>query len=150
MPSAEICTMTSSGGSDFSISSKEIEGLVLEIKENLRLSAGSTTIQYKAISRNNYSRKSSRASPYSRPVKCCDRTCGSCGPNCTRMNKRKPQQEMASEDPYEFLQKLLRDGGLVNEAVKRVQLGLTPKQQFYYDSDEECRSPVFRYIPQEN
>lgn len=142
MPSAEMCNMTSTG-SKFSISSKDIEGLVLEIKENLRLSAASGTIQYKAIPRS-ISRKSSRASPYNRPPKCCDRRC--CDSNCIGKHKI---QEVGSEDPYELLQKFLKDGSLVSEAVKRVQLGLTTKQ-FYYDSDDECRTPVFRFISQEN
>lgn len=144
MPSAEMCNMTSNASSKFSISSKEIEGLVLEIKENLRLSAASATIQYKAIPRNrNISKRSSRASPYSRPPKCCDKRCDT---NCVGKHKT---QEVGSEDPYELLQKFLRDGSLVSEAVKRIQLGLSTKQ-FYYDSDDECRTPVFRLIPQEN
>ncbi|XP_056645924.1 uncharacterized protein LOC130895997 [Diorhabda carinulata] len=145
MPSAEMCNMTSNASSKFSISSKEIEGLVLEIKENLRLSAASATIQYKAIPRSrSISKRSSRASPYSRPPKCCDKRC--CDTNCVGKHKT---QEVGSEDPYELLQKFLRDGSLVSEAVKRIQLGLTTKQ-FYYDSDDECRTPVFRFIHQDN
>ncbi|CAH1153286.1 unnamed protein product [Phaedon cochleariae] len=148
MPSAERCTMTSGTRSDFNISSREIESLVLEIKENLRLSTGSTTIPYQALPRSQCSRKSSRASPYSRPVICYK--CGLYGPNCCLRSKRKQPEMTSNEDPYEFLQKLLKDGSLVNEAVKRVQRGFTPKEDFYYDSDDDCRSPIFRFIPKEN
>ncbi|KAJ8983069.1 hypothetical protein NQ317_007111 [Molorchus minor] len=147
MPSADMRTMTTANpikGPEFNISSKDVEGLVMEIKENLRLSAAATTM--KALPCSHLSRKSSRASPYRIPGKyCCDTNCGS---NCVRKNKRKPQQE--NEDPYELLQKLLRDGSLVNEAVRRVKLGLTPKQRFLYESDDESRSPVLRLFPQEN
>ncbi|CAG9828440.1 unnamed protein product [Diabrotica balteata] len=144
MPSAEMCNMTSNANSQFSISSKDIEGLVLEIKENLRLSTASATIQYKPMPRaRSISKRSSRASPYSRPPKCSDRRC--CDPNCIGKHKT---QEITNEDPYELLQKFLRDGSLVSEAVKRVQLGISTKQ-FYYDSDDECRTPVFRFIPQD-
>ncbi|KAJ8923532.1 hypothetical protein NQ315_010110 [Exocentrus adspersus] len=153
MPSADMRTMTTTvnganpiRGPEFNISSKDVEGLVLEIKENLRLSAAATTM--KALPCSHLSRKSSRASPYRIPGKYCYDT-NSCGTSCIRNNKRKQQQD-PNEDPYELLQKLLRDGSLVTEAVRRVKLGLTPKQRFFYDSDEESRSPVLRFYSQEN
>ncbi|KAJ8951957.1 hypothetical protein NQ318_013627 [Aromia moschata] len=150
MPSADMRTMSAASpikGPEFNISSKDVEGLVLEIKENLRLSAAATTM--KALPCSHLSRKSSRASPYRIPGKyCCD--ANSCGSSCARKNKRKPPQDPSNEDPYELLQKLLRDGSLVSEAVRRVKLGLTPKQRFFYDSDDESRSPVLRFFPQEN
>jgi hypothetical protein len=94
------------------------------------------------------SRKSSRASPYRIPGKfCCDSA--TCDSSCLRKAKRKLQQDPAQEDPYELLQKLLRDGSLVNEAVRRVQLGLTPKQRYFYESDEDS-SPVLRLYSQES
>ncbi|RZC33278.1 GSK-3 bind domain containing protein [Asbolus verrucosus] len=151
MPSADMRTMTANGvnhhpmrGPEFNISSKEVEGLVLEIKENLRLSASTM----KAIPCSHLSRKSSRASPYRIPGKfCCD--AATCDSTCLRKAKRKLQQDVAQEDPYELLQKLLRDGSLVNEAVRRVQLGLTPKQRYFYESDEEA-SPMLRLYSQES
>lgn len=133
-------------GPEFNISSKDVEGLVLEIKENLRLSA--TTM--KAIPCSHLSRKSSRASPYRIPGKFCCESTNSCESTCGRKARRKPAQDPSTqEDPYELLQKLLRDGSLVNEAVRRVQLGLTPKQRYFYESDEES-SPVLRLCSQEN
>lgn len=154
MPSADMCTMSNGNptnnmnplpirGPEFNISSKDVEGLVLEIKENLRLSASS----FKAIPCSHISRKSSRASPYRVPGRVC-----SCENACdiNRKNKRKLQHDANPDDPYEFLQKLLRDGSLVNEAVRRVQLGLTPKQRYFYESEEEFNSPVLKLFSQEN
>ncbi|CAH1960779.1 unnamed protein product [Acanthoscelides obtectus] len=132
----------------FNISSKDVENLVLEIKENLRLTTASTTM--KSLSCTRLSRKSSRTSPYQKPgkVRCdtlgCSSTCKTC-----KVNKYKPQPSELTEDPYELLQKLLRDGSLVNEAVRRVQLGISPKH-YFYESDDESKSPMLRFIPQEN
>lgn len=41
-----------------------------------------------------------------------------------------------------MLQELLRDGGLIKEAVRRLEVGISPKQRYLYDSDEECRTPL--------
>lgn len=131
-------------GTEFNIVAKDVEGLVLEIKENLRVSAVTTM---KALPCSHLSRKSSRASPYRVPTKVC--TCTTiCDSTCSRKYKRKVQENV-QEDPYELLQRLLRDGSLVNEAVRRLQLGLTPKQRYFYDSDEEA-SPLLRLCSQEN
>lgn len=148
MPSADmrntITTMNPMQGPEFNISAKDVEGLVLEIKENLRLSA--TTM--KAIPCSHLSRKSSRTSPYRVPGKvCCACESAACD-QCIRRNKRRMKQEV-QEDPYELLQKLLRDGSLVNEAVRRVQLRFTPKQRYFYESDDE-NSPVLRLYSQES
>lgn len=128
---------------DFNIN---VEELVFEIKENLRVS---TTM--KALPCSHLSRKSSRASPYRVPARVC--SCDSvCDSSCPRKLKRKPPQDNAQEDPYELLQRLLRDGSLVNEAVRRVQLGLTPKQRYFYESDDSAAeaSPMLRLCPQKN
>ncbi|GJQ69951.1 hypothetical protein Trydic_g13340 [Trypoxylus dichotomus] len=149
MPSANMRTTNSGSnvplkGPEFNISAKDVEGLVLEIKENLRVS---TTM--KAIPCSHLSRKSSRASPYRIPSKfcTCDNICEQS--SCAKKMKRKPIQDASQEDPYELLQKLLRDGSLVNEAVRRVQLGLTSKQRYFYESDDET-SPMLRLCSQEN
>lgn len=150
MPSANMQTMSnvntnSISGPEFNISTKDVEGLVLEIKENLRLSAGSQTM--KSLSCTHLTRKTSRASPYHIPSKYFD--CGNSS-GYMKMKKHKNQLDDQNEDPYELLQKLLRDGSLVNEAVRRVKLGLTPKQRFFYDSDEESKSPLMRFFPKDN
>ncbi|XP_071054623.1 uncharacterized protein [Onthophagus taurus] len=155
MPSANMRNSNASTGSvpvkapEFTISAKDVEGLVLEIKENLRVS---TTM--KAIPCSHLSRKSSRASPYRVPnrIICpCENsnnTISSTVCECGRKLKRKPAQDN-QEDPYELLQRLLRDGSLVNEAVRRVQLGLSPKQRYFYESDDDT-SPMLRLCAQEN
>lgn len=149
MPSANMRSNANTGemkikAPEFNISSKDVEDLVMEIKENLRVSA---VTSMKALPCSHISRKSSRASPYRVPTRIC--TCDSsiCDSTCTKRFKRK--QENVQEDPYELLQKLLRDGSLVNEAVRRLQLGLSPKQRYFYESDEES-SPVLRLCSQEN
>lgn len=55
------------------------------------------------------------------------------------------------EDPFQMLQELISDGGLIKEAVRRLQKGLyptttaagTPEAKTFYDSeDDECgRTP---------
>jgi len=41
------------------------------------------------------------------------------------------------------------EGNLLKEAVRRLQLGLTPKIQrnFYDDTDDECRTPPTNTFP---
>lgn len=151
MPSANMRSTTNSTemkaikGNEFGISSKDMEGLVMEIKENLRVSA---VTSMKALPCSHLSRKSSRASPYRVPSRVCSCETSICDTTCPKIFRRKAQ-ESVQEDPYEMLQRLLRDGSLVNEAVRRLQLGLTPKQRYFYESDEEA-SPVLRLCPQEN
>lgn len=49
------------------------------------------------------------------------------------------------DDPYEMLQALLKNNSLVKEAVRRLQMNLSPKQRYFYESDEESsRSPMMR------
>lgn len=124
--------------------SRDIENLVSEIKENLRLSGFKTRHQRRIV----------RPSPYSNPSRslsdCCE-TCvkSSCSDylkKCTHRtinNVSIIKANNTEDDPYEMLQDLLRDGGLIKEAVRRLQKGLSPKQRYYYDSDEESsRSPL--------
>lgn len=150
-------------------SRKDVDFLVQELKENLKLSHGlksrSTALSHRA---------SHRASPYPRvpnPSRQCDSaadlaatmsglkkwnhrrrypsTCmnpgssltggANVGPNKKSMSKND------SDDPFEMLQELISDGSLIKEAVRRLQLGLTPKfstdREFYDSGDEDCRTP---------
>lgn len=57
-----------------------------------------------------------------------------------------------SDDPFEMLQELISDGSLIKEAVRRLQLGLTPKfstnREFYNSEDEDdCRTPPPQAFP---
>ncbi|XP_066158892.1 uncharacterized protein [Euwallacea fornicatus] len=140
MPSAEVCSIpkmtapipTKEPNFNIAMSSSDVEGLVLEIKENLRLSGPPSM---KAIPCSHLSRKLSRASPYRIPGDSCGATC---------VPHRNKHQDLSQQDPYELLQALLRSEKLINEAVRRVQMGFTSKK-FYYESDEESlRSPVLR------
>jgi len=104
------------------------------------------------------SARSSRASPYTVPMKMggakCDcedgaRRSGGGATSSWAARKRYPSMSANSsqmhdlEDPLEMLHELISEGNLLKEAVRRLQLGLTPKIQKrnFYDSDEDCRTP---------
>ncbi|XP_050531557.1 uncharacterized protein LOC126900097 [Daktulosphaira vitifoliae] len=110
--------------------SYDVEHLVSEIKENLRLSGFKSRRH-----RSNFA----RVQPYAKPVAC--ELCSQ-----KRLCRCDDEDNQDSDDPYEMLQVLLREGSLIKEAVRRLQIGLSPKQRYYYESDEESsRSPKFRY-----
>lgn len=122
-----------------------MEELVHEIKENLRLKANPT--------RKN---RSSRPSPYHIPCRSwsgepsattCDHTTtkpGKQNSNSTMHNSKKNNDD-SIDDPYELLQALLKSNNLVKEAVRRLQINnISPKQRYFYESDEESRSPMIR------
>lgn len=107
-----------------------VEELVHEIKENLRL---------KARPSHNHGRNS-RPSPYHIPCRSWnDQNCSNNG-----SSKEKIKKDEDIDDPYELLQALLKSKNLVKEAVRRLQLNLSPKQKYFYESDDESRSPIFR------
>ena len=140
-------------------SRKDVDFLVQEIKENLKLSHGlksrSTALSHRA---------SHRASPYPRvpnPSRQCDSTASAVS-GLKRWNHRrrypstcmntgsasvpgkKAMSKTEPDDPFEMLQELISDGSLIKEAVSRLHLGLTPKfstNREFYDSDEDCRTP---------
>jgi hypothetical protein len=152
MPSKEEkCVLSASNSTttqDFL--ARDMEELVSEIKENLRLSAGLKSRPAFSV------HHKSRASPYRIPSRSWgDSSCDAClrspsnncgGHSCIAVNKKLSSKSSdsaaASDDPYEMLQELLRDGSLIKEAVRRLQRGLSPKQRYFYDSDEEIRSPL--------
>jgi len=108
--------------------SLDVEHLVSEIKENLRLSG---------FKSRRHRTHFARAKPYTKPT-----VCESCS---DRRPCRCDDDNQASDDPYEMLQALLREGSLIKEAVRRLQFDLSPKQRYYYESDDESsRSPKFR------
>lgn len=107
-----------------------VEELVHEIKENLRLS--------KLKARPSHSNRSSRPSPYQIPCRSWSE------PACDKQNSKSKVKEEQLDDPYELLQTLLKSNNLVKEAVRRLQLNISPKQRYFYESDEESRSPIIR------
>lgn len=111
-----------------------VEELVHEIRENLRLKAKPA----------HQPTRSSRPSPYHIPCRSWSEPVG-CGANGDKRpikSCKKQQDENTIDDPYEFLQTLLKNNSLVKEAVRRLQHGLSPKQRYFYESDEESRSPI--------
>jgi hypothetical protein len=57
------------------------------------------------------------------------------------MSANGKQKQLDLEDPLEMLHELISEGNLLKEAVRRLQLGLSPKiQRNFYDSDEDCRT----------
>uniref|UniRef100_A0A1B6D0T5 Uncharacterized protein n=1 Tax=Clastoptera arizonana TaxID=38151 RepID=A0A1B6D0T5_9HEMI len=132
MPSIEeMCVLSPSNKTTQDFLARDVEELVSEIKENLRLSG------YK--SKHN---RTTRPSPYQIP----SRSCKTCllSPPCSVhscFSKKSANNSTNSDNPYELLQDLIRDGSLIKEAVRRLQKGLSPKQRYFYDSDEET-SPI--------
>lgn len=109
-----------------------VEELVHEIRENLRLKAKPA----------HQASRSSRPSPYHIPCRSwSEPACGN-GEKRPIKSCKKQAEEETIEDPYEFLQTLLKNNNLVKEAVRRLQHGLSPKQRYFYESDEESRSPI--------
>lgn len=133
MPSKEeMCVLGSRKNTTQDFLARDMEELVSEIKENLRLSG------FK--SRPTFLTQKTRVSPYKIPSRSWD-SCESClSPKCRQSCVKKAN--VATTDPYEMLQELLRDGSLIKEAVRRLQKGLSPKQGYFYDSDEDVRSPL--------
>jgi len=107
-----------------------MEELVHEIKENLRLKSNPVR-----------SSKSSRPSPYHIP---CRSWSGEASTACDKQVSKKATND-SIDDPYELLQALLKSNNLVKEAVRRLQINnISPKQRYFYESDEETRSPMIR------
>lgn len=122
-----------------------IEELVNEIKQNLRLQSTSNeqflqqakifnhTPQQQLIIKK---QRFKRSSPYQIP-------------NISSASKPKNfsrnDENNIEENPYELLQSLLKNNKLIQVAVKRLQdksdLHYSPKQNYFYESDEE-RSPI--------
>lgn len=119
-----------------------VEELVHEIKENLRLKARPS----------HHPTRTSRPSPYHIPCRSwSEPICGGGDSNKqltkNHLNLRKKTNKNNSDDiddPYELLQELIKNNSLVKEAVRRLQLNLSPKQRYFYESDEESRSPLLR------
>jgi len=134
MPSKEeLCFLAEGKPTTQDYFQRDIDDLVLEIKENLRLKSRPSHLP----------KGRSRVTPYSVPSRteskcsCCD------GRRC--LQKATAARKTDTQNPYEALQELLKDGDLIKEAVRRLQLGLTPKQRCVYDSDDQLRTPPFPF-----
>merc|ERR1712212_871595 len=112
--------------------------LVYQIKEKLKVKAlapSSNNLRY-----SNEKKTRLRASAYGVPKS----ECGYCeGRRCFHHRCTEPPSRTQTDDPYEALQELLKDGALIKEAVRRLNINcFNPKSNktIFYDSDEE-RTP---------
>ncbi|KAI5710046.1 hypothetical protein M8J75_005286 [Diaphorina citri] len=124
-----------------------MENLVSEIKENLKLSNFKVKNQRRVV----------RCRPYTKPSRSWDdtmdcNTCHSCAASkskCSHVSSTSKRYsgstghlessklKESSDNPYEMLQELLKDGTLIKEAVRRLQKGLSPKQRYFYESEDD-------------
>lgn len=133
---------------------RDLDELVFQIKEKLRVKAIAPS--HASCSEKNRL----RASPYSIPSRgskcgCCDsRRClhrypsnaggAAGGVSMATGHFFSNNSRSHTDDPYEALQELLKDGDLIKEAVRRLNIScFRPKDKshnVFYDSDEE-RTP---------
>lgn len=148
----------------------ELEELVNEIKLNLRLKAAPSSSgeaenqqnpllppqnhdqflqQTQKIMHHSHQqqlvikKQRSRPSPYHIPCRSWNDT--ATGQKQKILQKSNKNDENTIEDPYELLQQLIKSNNLVKEAVRRLQMttatAYSRKQSYFYDSDEDNRSP---------
>lgn len=157
MPSAEETTyligvMPDGAAQADTFLARDVDLLVSQIKENLRLSS--------LKAKSSVSHKNSRPSPYRIPARSwADPAAGCevCGLRSSSQSHHQQQQNHVTaghhhhyhshlkrternrvdDDPYEVLQELLREGGLIKEAVKRLQANLDELSSSEVDEDEE-------------
>ncbi|KMQ94618.1 glycogen synthase kinase-3 binding domain-containing protein [Lasius niger] len=157
MPSAEETTyligvMPDGAAQADAFLTRDVDLLVSQIKENLRLSS--------LKAKSSVSHKNNRPSPYRIPRSWADPAAGCevCGLRSSGQSHHQQQQvnqvtaghhhhyhshlkrterNRVDDDPYEMLQELLREGGLIKEAVKRLQANLDELSSSEVDEDEE-------------
>lgn len=193
MPSAEETTyligvMPDGAAQADAFLTRDVDLLVSQIKENLRLSS--------LKAKSSISHKNSRPSPYRVPARSwADPAAGCevCGLRSSGQQQQQQQQHhvigghhhhhhhhhyhshlkrnersRVDDDPYEVLQELLREGGLIKEAVKRLRENLDElssseideddvvddeddvrrssgyrRKPYYYDSEDEPLPPMY-------
>lgn len=155
MPSAEETTyligvMPDGAAQADAFLTRDVDLLVSQIKENLRLSS--------LKAKSSVSHKNSRPSPYRIPARSWADPAAGCEVCGLRSSSQSHQQQnhvtaghhhhyhshlkrternRVDDDPYEVLQELLREGGLIKEAVKRLQANLDEFSSSEVDEDEE-------------
>jgi len=172
MPAKENVLLLTESAAQTILIRKDVDNLVQNIKDNLCLTQFVDTsgvpcslpdYDYptpvsespSTLKARSYLNRASRASPYgvvpSKNSKCdCIETTGvkrsswaarKRYPSMSANGKPKPVE---LEDPLEMLHELISEGNLLKEAVRRLQMGLSPKiQRNFYDSDDDsvCRTP---------
>ncbi|KAL0113541.1 hypothetical protein PUN28_012600 [Cardiocondyla obscurior] len=157
MPSAEETTyligmMPDGAAQADAFLTRDVDLLVSQIKENLRLSS--------LKAKSSISQKNSRPSPYRVPARSWADPAAGCEVCGLRSSGQQQQQQhhviaghhhhhhyhhshlkrsersRVDDDPYEVLQELLREGGLIKEAVKRLQKNLDELSSSEVDDDD--------------
>ena len=127
--------------------SRDVDLLVSQIKENLRLSSlkAKSSVSHK-----------NRPSPYKVPSRSWadPNGCEVCGTRSTgahdhrhHMAHNHKRPTAREDDPYELLQELLREGGLIKEAVKRLQANLDELESSEVEEEDDEQSTVYRRKP---
>ncbi|XP_044019873.1 uncharacterized protein LOC122860224 [Aphidius gifuensis] len=147
MPSAEETTTTTSlfkvipeTTQDFV--TRDVDHLVSEIKENLRLSSLKAKSSVKT---------KNRASPYL-PLSRNEQKMNLYEIRMKHINNKNKTED--DDDPYEQLCQLIKQGRLINEAVKKLQIKKLSnlsnsddcgyrKKTYYYDSEDEQLPAVY-------
>ncbi|KAL6437043.1 hypothetical protein ACFW04_004981 [Cataglyphis niger] len=156
MPSAEETTyligvMPDGAAQADAFLTRDVDLLVSQIKENLRLSS--------LKAKSSVTHKNSRPSPYRIPARSWADPAAGCEVCSLRSSSQSHQHQQqhvtgghhhhyhshlkrnernrVDDDPYEVLQELLREGGLIKEAVKRLQANLDELSSSEVDEDEE-------------
>jgi len=187
MPSAEETTyligvMPDGAAQADAFLTRDVDLLVSQIKENLRLSS--------LKAKSSISHKNSRPSPYRVPARSWADPAAGCEVCGLRSNSQqqhhvtaghhhhhhhhylKRNERRVDDDPYEVLQELLREGGLIKEAVKRLQENLDElsssevdeddvvddeddvrrssggyrRKPYFYDSEDEPLPPMYEHL----
>lgn len=87
----------------------------------------------------------SRPSPYHIPCRSWSENTSAQKQKITQRSCKNNNENNMEDNPYEVLQSLLKNNSLVKEAVRRLQLNASSysrKQNYFYDSDEDNRSPI--------
>lgn len=117
--------------------SRDVDLLVSQIKENLRLSSlkAKSSVSHK-----------NRPSPYKVPSRSWadPNGCEICGTRAMGTHDHRhhvihhhKRPNAREDDPYELFQELLREGGLIKEAVKRLQTNLDELENSEEEEEEE-------------
>jgi hypothetical protein len=170
-----------------SVTKKDLDSLVYDIKENLKLSSSVGGVgnrsggKHKSVDRRRSGAVGGcRPSPYSVPPSSrvpCDNADPKCQSQLRKWNHQRRRYPSTCvpdktagvsdlDDPFAMLQELITDGSLIKEAVRRLQLGLSPKlamlatassgdkrqdvDRSFYDSDDECRTPPAVDYPEDD
>ena len=146
MPSEDSLYYTSPKLLPPSSSQCDLNDLVHQIKEKLKVKTLTPSSNQINFAKEKKTRL--RASPYGIPRS----KCGMCeGRRCLHQRCLPLEPQRRADDPYQALQDLLRDGDLIKEAVRRLNIDVfsnsnisSKRTSFIYDSDDEITQFPFK------